>query len=270
MKDASLRPVLGEDGKALIVAMDHGRTGGVTPGIERPDEVFEQVFGAGADGLMSSYGILKRYAPLLAGHVPTVLRVDGGISLYQRDWLDYDDWRLMYSVDDALRLGANGVIVMTFIGSEAELDTLQITAEVARQADQAGVPLVSEALPVRCERIPDPLDAGAMASAARLAFEHGADLIKNYYTGSVESYRSVTDACPIPMMVAGGIAADSIRDVLQGLKNAVDAGAKGAVMGRNIWQHENPAGVTRAMSRIIHEDISVDEAMDDVASFRSA
>lgn len=260
----NLRNIMAEDGKALVIAMDHGRTGGVTPGIERPDEVFEQVFGSGADALMASYGILKHYRPYLAGHVPTILRVDGGISLYQRDWLDYDDWRLMYSVDDALMLGARGVIVMTFIGSEAELDTLHITAEVSAAASRAGLVVLSEALPVKCDRIPDPLAADAMAGAARLAFEHGADVIKNYYTGSVETYRTVADSCPIPMLIAGGIAADSARSVLQSVKDAMDAGAKGVVMGRNVWQHEDPAGMTRALAKIIHDDASVDEAEAEV------
>lgn len=257
--------VLAADGKALIIAMDHGRTGGVTPGIERPDEVFEQVFGAGADALMASYGIIKHYQSYLAGHVPTILRVDGGISLYQRDWLDYDDWRLMYTVEDALRLGARGVIVMTFIGSEAELETLQITAEVSAAAAPAGVTVLSEALPVECERIPDPLDADAMAGAARLAFEHGADIIKNYYTGSTENYRRVTESCPIPMLIAGGIAADSARSVLRSVKDAMDGGARGVVMGRNVWQHPDPAGMTRALAKIIHESASVDEAIAEVA-----
>lgn len=258
------RAITANDGKALIIAMDHGRTGGVTPGIERPDEVFDQVLDAGADGVMASYGILKYYAPMLVGRVPTILRVDGGISLYQRDWLDYDDWRLMYSVEDAINIGASGVIVMTFIGSEAELETLAITAEVAAQAAVTGLPVVSEALPVRCERIADPLAADVMASAARLAFEHGADLIKNYYTGDAESYRTVTESCPIPMLLAGGIRSNSERDVLQSVKDAMSVGGKGAVMGRNIWQHANPGGMTRALSRIIHEDIGIDEAMDEL------
>ncbi|MDF1523927.1 MAG: hypothetical protein P1P87_14065 [Trueperaceae bacterium] len=263
--DRLLSNIMADDGKALVIAMDHGRTGGVTPGIERPDEVFDKVFGSGADALMASFGILKHYRPLLAGHVPTILRVDGGISLYQRDWLDYDDWRLMYSVDDALALGARGVIVMTFIGSGSELETLQITAQVAAEAARVGLPVVSEALPVKCERIPDPLDADAMAGAARLAFEHGADVIKNYYTGSVESYRKVIESCPIPMLIAGGIASGSSRAVLQSVKDAMEAGAKGVVMGRNVWQHPDPAGMTRALAAIIHGNASVDEAVTEVA-----
>jgi DhnA family fructose-bisphosphate aldolase class Ia len=253
--------ITARDGKALIIAMDHGRTGGVTRGIERPDEVFDQVLEAGADALMASFGILKHYAPVLTGRIPTILRLDGGISLYQHDWLDYDDWRLMYSIDDALALGASGVVVMTFIGSQAELDTLEITARVAAAALKTSLVVMSEALPVKCERIPDPQDAGIMASAARLAFEHGADVIKNYYTGSAESFRTVTESCPIPILIAGGILSATTRDVLQSVKDAMAAGAKGAVIGRNIWQHPNPAGMTRALSRIIHEDIATDEAM---------
>jgi fructose-bisphosphate aldolase, class I len=253
--------ITARDGKALVLAMDHGRTGGITPGIEQPDRVFDQVLEEGADALMTSFGILKQYASVLAGRVPTILRVDGGISLYQHDWLDYDEWRLMYSLEDAHALGASGVIVMTFIGAGCELQTLDITARVSAAALNSDLVVMSEALPVKCERIPDPLDAGAMASAGRLAFEHGADVIKNYYTGSTESFRTVTESIPIPVMIAGGIQSDNDRTILQSVKDAMDAGARGAVIGRNIWQHANPAGMTRALSRIIHEDTEVNEAL---------
>ncbi|RIK41357.1 MAG: fructose-bisphosphate aldolase [Chloroflexi bacterium] len=256
--------ITGRDGKALVIAMDHGRTEGVLQGIERPDKIFDQVLDAGADALMTTFGILKHYAPVLTGRIPTIMRVDGGISLFQHDWLDYSDWRLMYSIEDAQSLGASGVIVMTFIGNEAELETLEITAKVSAAALNTDLVVMSEALPVKSARIPDPLDAFAMASAARLAFEHGADVIKNYYTGSIESYRTVVENNPIPMMIAGGIRSDSVRSVLQSIKDAMAAGASGAVIGRNIWQHPDPPGMTRAISRIIHEDIPVDEALAEV------
>ncbi len=103
-----------------------------------------------------------------------------------------------------------------------------------------------------------------MASAARLAFEHGADAIKNCHTGSVESSRYVTESCPIPMMIAEGAQMTSTRAVFQTVKDAMTAGARGAVTGRNIWQHENFVGVTRALSRFIHEDISVDKALQEL------
>src|SRR5690606_1730559 len=90
----------------------------------------------------------------------------------------------------------------------------------------------------------------------------GVDIIKNYYTGTAEGFRTVVESCPIPIMIAGGIRSDSTRATLESIKDAMTAGARGAVIGRNIWQHPNPAGMTRAISRIIHEDITVEEALD--------
>jgi len=257
-------PITRRDGRALVVAMDHGRTGGVTPGLERPGRVIEQVMAGGADAIMASFGILKHERPAWAGSVPTILRVDGGVSLYRSDWLDYDAWRLMYQIDDALALGCAGIVTMAFMGSPAELDTLTITARVAAEAANTGLVLMVEALPCRCERIPDPLAPAAMASAARLAYEHGADVIKNYFTGSAASYRTVVEAAPIPMLIAGGVPMENARAVLTTVHDAVAAGASGAVIGRNVWQHPDPEGMTRALTRLIHEGVSIDEALAEV------
>jgi fructose-bisphosphate aldolase, class I len=257
-------PITGRDGRALVIAMDHGRTGGVTPGLEHPGRVIEQAIAGGADAIMASFGILKHERANWAGAVPTILRVDGGVSLYRRDWLDYDEWRLMYDVDDALALGCAGVVTMAFMGSPSELDTLEVTATVAAQAASTALTLMVEALPCTCERIPDRMAPEAMASAARLAYEHGADVIKNYYTGSVASFQTVVESTPAPMLIAGGVPMADARAVLTVVRDALAAGARGAVIGRNVWQHRDPEGMVRALARLIHDGIAVDEALAEV------
>ena len=112
-------------------------------------------------------------------------------------------------------LGVDGVCTMVFMGGAAELETLEITAKVAGECRRDGLPLMVEALPCPSERIPDPMDARAMASACRLGFEHGADVLKTYATGSPESFARVTASCPAPVLIAGGPRMDSERAVLQ-------------------------------------------------------
>ena len=104
-----------------------------------------------------------------------------------------------------------------------------------------------------------------MADACRLAFEHGADVLKTYATGSAESFREVTRNCPNPVLIAGGAKMDSERAVLQVVRDTLDAGGRGVVFGRNIWQGPHPAKTIKALRHLIHDDGTVDDAMDHLA-----
>ena len=248
--------------KQLVVAMDHARAMGAIEGLEDPGAVIDLAIEAGADAIMTSFGVIKRYRDRLIGRVPTLLRVDGGPSFYREDWLNNTAWRLLHTVEDAEALGVDGVCTMVFVGSEVEMETLAITADVAGELMGTSMTLMVEALPCPSERIADPLDAKAMAGACRIAFEHGADVLKTYATGSAESFRQVTKNCPAPVLIAGGAKMDSERAVMQVVRDTLDAGGKGVVFGRNIWQHPAPAKVIKALRHLIHDDGSVDDALN--------
>ena len=254
-------PRLALGSKSLVVAMDHARTLGVTPGLEDPGKVLDRVIEAGADGIMTSYGVIKHYRERLIGRIPTYLRLDGGPSKYREDWLRYSEWSLLHTVEDARRLGVDGVCIMAFIGAPVELRTLEIVARVAGDCAADGLPVMVEALPCPAERVPNTLDADAMASACRIAFEHGADIVKTYYTGSAASFRKVASTCPVPVLIAGGVKMDTIRAALEVVHGSVQGGGRGVVFGRNIWQTPDPAAVVRALGAIIHHGKGVDEAM---------
>ncbi len=256
--------ILAADGKALVVAMDHARTHGVIAGLEDPGAVIDAAVEGGADAVMTTLGVVKRFRERLMGRIPTILRLDGGPSLYREDWLAYTEWDLLHSVEDALLLGVDGVVVMAFVGCPVELQTYRIVASVASDCMRVSLPLLVEALPCACERIPDPKAAEAMASAARLGFEHGADLIKTYYTGTPESFALVVENCPVPVLVAGGPRMDTAEETLQVVHQAMQAGAAGVVFGRNIWQNPNPVGMIRALRAIIHGGASVAQALEEL------
>jgi hypothetical protein len=153
---------------------------------------------------MTSYGVIKHFRDKLLGRLPVYLRLDGGPTSYREDWLRYTEWSLLHTVEDARRLGVDGVCLMAFIGAPVELRTLEIVARVAGDCAADGLPVMVEALPCPAERVPNTLDADAMASACRIAFEHGADIVKTYYTGSAASFRKVASTCPVPVLIAGG------------------------------------------------------------------
>jgi hypothetical protein len=128
-----------------------------------------------------------------------------------------------------------------------ELETYRLVARVAGECMRANLPLVVEALPCPSERIPDPNAPEAMASAARISFEHGADLVKSYYT---EDFEKVTENCPVPVVIAGGPKMDTVEETLQVVQDATRASAAGVVFGRNIW----PSGDTRGMIQALQQE----------------
>ena len=132
---------LGE--RAIVIAMDHARSLGVIPGLEDPGAVLDRVLDAGADAVMTSYGVIKHYRDRLLGRVPTFLRLDGGPSSYREDWLRYTEWSLLHTVEDARRLGVDGVCVMGFMGGAVELRTYDIGGRNGtRDIGQAVVDLI--------------------------------------------------------------------------------------------------------------------------------
>jgi class I fructose-bisphosphate aldolase len=262
---SSVEKIFQQDGKSLIVAMDHARDWGGLPGLEQPGETIAKVLAGGADGIMTTYGVAKQFNHLTAGKATMIVRLDGWASCYCESWLQYSGWQQLYTVQDALRVGADAVIVNYFMGGPAEHDSLRVLANAAAEADHLGVPLVAECLPCPGPEIPDPNNEEFIAVAARIANEHGADVIKCYYSGSAEGFRRVTSTNPAPVMIAGGPIADSARDLLAMVHGAMEAGARGVFFGKNIWQSANPAATTRAIRRVIHEHASPDEAVKELA-----
>lgn len=256
--------VLAADGRALIVAMDHARTQGYTAGLEDPGKVIETVIAAGADGIMTSFGIIKRYRNQLIGRIPTMMRLDGGPSLFREDWLANTEWSLLHTMDEAMLLGVDAAVLMLFMGIPVEMRTMQYVAQTANAALRTHLPIMVEALPAPSERVPDAKAPRAMAAACRLAFEHGADYVKTYYTGTVEGMKEVIANTPVPVLVAGGVKMDTELETLQVVYECMQAGAKGVVFGRNIWQAENPAAMVRALKRVVHEDATAQEALEEL------
>jgi DhnA family fructose-bisphosphate aldolase class Ia len=169
------------------------------------------------------------------------------------------EWRVRYAVDDALRLGADGVGCMGFPGTRHEVDTFANLARLAGECERWGMVLLGELLPGGFEdfKLHTPEN---IALAARYGAELGVDLVKTEYTGSVASFKKVVDGCYRPIVVLGGSKRESEVEVLQLVKDAIDAGGAGVAMGRNVWGHPNPGAFVTALSRIIHHGATVEEA----------
>ncbi|MEL7608025.1 MAG: aldolase [Bacillota bacterium] len=248
------------DGKALILAMDHGANFNVLPALKDPGKVIRECAIAGADAFLSTVGMLDKFADRFLGK-GVILRIDGGISA-----LGANDKPLQTVVtpEQALAMGADAIITMCFPGSRFENDTLSSLARNIQQAHRWGMPVVAEALPRGFEKAEDSRTPGNITFACRQGVELGADIIKTEYTGSVESMRELVESVYAPVVILGGAKKVPERQLMQEIRDALDAGAAGIAMGRNIWGHETPAKYTAAIAKLIHEDASVDAAMKEL------
>ncbi len=232
------------DGRALIVAFDHGLTEGPARGMEAPEQVLANIVAGGADAILTSYGIARRFAPVLAP-VGLIVRLDGGSTTLggMRPAGEF------YSVEDALRLGADAVVVSAFPGTPEEVVSLRALARAIADAHRWGLPVLAEMQPGGFDGGPEVRTVEAIAVAARVAAELGADWVKVPYAYGFER---VVSTCYVPVVILGGARAGDERQVLATVRQAIQAGAAGAAIGRNVFQADDPARMTAALKSAVH------------------
>ncbi|MCC6147042.1 MAG: deoxyribose-phosphate aldolase [Anaerolineaceae bacterium] len=250
-----MKRIFAPDGKALIVAMDHGSMDGPCKGLENPGKTIEKIVSGGANAILTTYGISRRYAAELAG-IGLIMRSDGGGTSIGPGG---GPGRIFFQVEEALRLGADALAVSAFPGAANEAETLENLACIAAEAHKWGLPVLGEMVPGGFDVKPEMRTTENIALSARVGSEYGADIIKTPYA---DNFTAVTSTSYVPVVILGGAKRGKERDMLADIKAAIDAGASGVAIGRNIWQSENPAAMTAAVAAILHKNASVDEAMD--------
>lgn len=255
------------DNRAAVVAYDHGSMVGVIPGNENPGRTLEQLAEGGADAILVAPGTARTYASIFAGRGAPglIMRLDWWNLWREQDQLGYHEGSgcLLGEVEDAARLGADAVLVYFFIGfedHEQEAAQVETVAEVARECEKMGIGCMIEPM-ARGGLAPDPYDAKMIALGSRMAAEFGADALKVEYSGDADSFRQVTDAVFCPVLIAGGPKTNTMREALNKVRGALDAGANGMFIGRNVFQSDKPTLMMSVMRRLIHEDLSVDVAL---------
>ena len=250
-----------EDGKALIVAMDHPAVFGMMEGLEKSGEVICKIRAGGADAILTTYGVVTRFAEEI-GDMGIVLRVDGGGSMLAPE---HGPMQLIYNVYDALRVGADAVGCMGMPGSKYESETLPYLSDLIAQCAEWNVPVMAEMLPGGFENPAEMWTPENIGHACRIGAELGVDFIKTAYSGDVASFRAICEQVYVPIVVLGGSKSKDPRDLLNGIYEAMQAGASGVAVGRNIWRYPEPDKMTAAIAAIIHEDATVDTALEYLA-----
>ena len=235
--------------RALMLAVDHGYFLGPTEHLENARNTILPILKY-CDSLMLTRGILRTSVPTTTG-TPMVLRVSGGSSIIGED-LSRED--ITVSLRDAIRVNATALAMSIFVGAKYEYQTLINLGRLVNEANEYNIPVLA----VTAVGKDMGKDARYLALACRMAAEMGAHVVKTYYC---ENFEKVVESCPVPVIIAGGKKIPE-RDALQLTYDAIQAGAVGVDMGRNIWQSENPVPMIRAVRSIIHGNSDADAAWE--------
>jgi class I fructose-bisphosphate aldolase len=242
-------------GKTVIVPMDHGVSSGPISGITDIRDAIHQVVRGGANAIVEHKGMVGAGHRKSGRDVGLIIHLSASTSLSP-----YPNTKTMVcTVEEALRLGADAVSIHVNIGDDMERRMLSDFGMVSYQAREWGMPLLAMIYP-RGEKIANEYDPEVLKHAARLGAELGADLVKISYSGSMESFREVVAGCPVPVVIAGGEKMDSDKEILEVVKGAMDAGGAGVSIGRNIFQHRDPTRMVGAISMVVHENATVEQA----------
>jgi fructose-bisphosphate aldolase / 2-amino-3,7-dideoxy-D-threo-hept-6-ulosonate synthase len=252
-KQRRLNRIFRADGRTVIVPMDHGVTIGPCKGIENMQTTVNALVAGNVDAVLMHKGIAKHVDAKNAG---LIVMLSGASTLNPNPNLKVQ----VCSVQEAVRLGADGVSVHVNVGAQDEDKMLATLGKVADECDMFGMPLLAMMYP-RGPKIQNEHAPEAVAHAARLGAELGADIVKTNYTGDIETFKGVVECCPVPIVIAGGPKTKTVRDTLNTVVEALQAGAAGLSIGRNVFQYDDQTGMAKALSALVHEGASVEAAM---------
>ncbi|MDV2482378.1 class I fructose-bisphosphate aldolase family protein [Methanoculleus sp. Wushi-C6] len=241
-------------GRAVIIPMDHGFTLGQIEGLRDMTETVNAVSEGGANAIVLHKGMVKGGHRKRGKDIGLIVHLSASTSMNP----DPNDKVIVCTVEEAVALGADAVSIHINLGAPNESRMIESAGEVVRDCNRWGMPLLIMIYP-RGKGI-DPTSPQAIGHCVRVAEELGADLIKTVYTGDPESFRRITAACSVPVMIAGGEKGGDL-ETLATIRDAIGAGAAGVCMGRNAFQREDPARFIQSICRVVHEEASPAEAL---------
>lgn len=250
MKNRVSKIIRPEDGRCVMLAVDHGYFLGPTEGLELPYRTIQPLL-SHADSLMITRGVLRTSVNPNTD-VPIVLRVSGGSSIVGED---LSNESITTSIEDAIKLNATCLALSIFVASKYEHQTLTALSKLVDEGEKYGIPVLAvTAVGKEMTR-----DARYLGLACRIAAELGAHVVKTYYC---ENFERVVEGCPVPVVIAGGKKLSKEIDALELAYNAIEHGAVGVDMGRNIWQSDHPVAMIKAIRAIVHNNSDAEGAYD--------
>jgi putative autoinducer-2 (AI-2) aldolase len=249
MKNRMARVFNPASGRTVMLAVDHGYFQGPTTGLERIDLNIVPLI-PDCDALFCTRGVLRSMVPP-ASLKPMVLRASGGPSILK----DLSNEEIAMDIEDAIRLNAAGIGIQVFIGGEHETRSVHNMTRLVDMGLRYGMPVMAVTAVGR-EMV---RDAKYFRLACRMCAELGATYVKTYYVA--DGFDTVTSSCPVPIVMAGGKKIAEL-DALTMAYNAVQEGASGVDMGRNIFQSDAPKAMLRAVHEVVHNDMKPEMALE--------
>lgn len=236
-----------KSGHCVMLAVDHGYFGNI-PGQLKDFKNLTPLF-EHADALMLTRGMLRSCVPTELDK-PIILRVSAGASMLK----ELSNEEISVTIDDAIRLNVSALTCSIFVGGEFEKQSLLNLSKIINWGQEYGIPTLAVTAVGR-EMV---RDFRYLGMASRMAAEMGATMVKTYYC---DDFENVTNVATVPVVIAGGKKTPE-KEALQMARNAIDNGAVGVDMGRNIFQSDSPLGMIKAVRAVVHENASVDEALE--------
>ena len=249
MKNRLARIFNPETARTVMLAIDHGYFQGPTTGLERIDLNIVPLMPM-ADALMLTRGILRTTVPPSINK-PIVMRCSGGPSILK----ELSNEQLAVDIEDAIRMNVSALTTQVFIGGEYETQTVHNMTRLVDMGLRYSIPTMAvTAVGKQLTR-----DAQYLRLACRICAELGAQIVKTYYCP--EGFETVTASCPVPIVMAGGKKLPEL-DALTMAYSAIQAGAAGVDMGRNIFQSEAPRAMMQAIYQVVHNKLKPQQAYD--------
>jgi len=245
-------------GKTVIIPVDHGVTVGPVTGLINMQRTIRSVALGGANAIIMHKGLFET-ALKNRGNMGLILHLSASTQMA----IDPNCKTLICTVEEAIQLGADAVSIHINLGTGEEKSMMRDFGVVSRVAMEWGMPLLAM-MYVKTHKGEDKNDVKLVKHAARLGAELGADIVKVPYTGSTESFREVVEGCFVPVVIAGGGKIKTDRDLLEMVKGAVVAGGAGVSIGRNVFQHKDPSKIVRAIGKIVHSGLTIDEGLKEL------
>jgi DhnA family fructose-bisphosphate aldolase class Ia len=255
-RDVRMRSILRtSDGRCVMVALDHGGIAGPMAGIQKPAAVVRDCVAAGADAVLATRGVVRASLGEWDRGTSIVLRLTGGFTVLGGGFEE----EMICDPLTAVSYGAAAAAVTVKFGHRREGAFIRQASQAIDECGRLGLPVLVEAMSTpEGKRANDP---EGIRVAARAAQELGADIVKTSYTGDTDSFRSVVEGCPVPVLILGGARSESLQDLFCAVHESLQAGGAGIAIGRNLWQHGKTRIMVEAMVGLVHQGWSVEQAL---------
>lgn len=240
-----------ETGKTVLLPFDHGLPFGPLPGITDPRQTVRWAVTGGANAVLFNQGLANVLFPEYNTKIATLHMLTNSCTV--------EHAALFGSVVRAVKWAADAVALEVLVGAETERQMIEQIAPVLDACEEWNMPSLLMIYPTE-QYVEQVGKVEAVRRAARAGAELGATIVKTAWPGSRADLAKVVESCPAPLVVAGG-SQKTVEATFQMTRDIIAAGAMGVAMGRNLWGAENPVKMIRAVSAIVHEDASVEEAV---------